>query len=258
MRPLRILLLGGTSEASALARRLAGDDRFEATLSLAGRTRAPALPPIPQRIGGFGGVDGLVAYLVENATDVLIDATHPFAARMSANGVAASALSGVPLLRLTRPPWCSEEGDDWILVPDMASAPTALGERPRNVFLTVGRQELAPFRAAPQHAYLIRSVDAPEPSDLPPSATVITARGPFTMDDEIALLRERRIEIVVSKNSGADATIAKLRAARVLGVKVVMIERPPVAVAPLTDTVGDPADAMAWLEHRHGFQNRGV
>lgn len=258
MRPLRILLLGGTSEASAVARLLAHDERFEATLSLAGRTRAPVLPPIPSRIGGFGGADGLAAYLADSAADVLIDATHPFAARISANAIAASTLAGVPLLRLTRPPWRPEPGDDWLPVADMAAAAAALGEHPRSIFLTVGRQELAPFRSVPQHAYVIRSVDAPEHSNLPPRAIMITARGPFTVDDEIALLREHRIEIVVSKNSGAEATSAKLRAARALALKVVMIERPPEPVTTLAVTVADPAAALAWLAHRHGFQNRGV
>ncbi|HEX3349836.1 MAG TPA: cobalt-precorrin-6A reductase [Acetobacteraceae bacterium] len=247
MPALRILLLGGTSEASALARLLAGDARFAPTLSLAGRTRTPALPPIAHRIGGFGGPEGLADYLRVTDTDAIIDATHPFATRISANAAIAAQKTGVPLVRLTRPPWEPQQGDIWIPVDDMSRAAIALGPMPQRVLLTVGRQELAPFRAAPQHHYLIRSVDAPGMTELPARADVITARGPFAEADEIALMRERRIEVLVTKNSGAAATAAKLSAARRLGIPVVMIERPPEPVCGRTIIVHTPESARAWL-----------
>ncbi len=247
-----MLILGGTSEASALARALAGDERFHPIVSLAGRTRAPVLPPVAFRIGGFGGVTGLVAYLRTERVDTLVDATHPFAAQISANAVAASAQAGVPLLRVERPAWHSGVGDRWTEVADVAAAARALGATPRRVFLTIGQQELAPFRAAPWHEYLIRSVDPPAPETLPPRATVIAARGPFAEAEETALLRTHRIEVIVTKNAGGSATVAKLHAARRLGLVVVMVARPKLVPA---TTVPDVDGALAWL---HDALPRGV
>ena len=191
---MRVLILGGSSEASALARALAGDARFTPTLSLAGRTRAPVLPPVPVRIGGFGGVAGLVAWMRDHGTEAVVNATHPFAARMSANAVTACAEAGTLLLRVLRPEWRAQPGDDWRVVGDMAAAAAQLGAAPRRVLLTIGRQDLAPFAAAPQHDYVIRSVDAPPEGALPPRATVISARGPFAEAEECALLRAHAIE----------------------------------------------------------------
>ncbi len=242
---MRVLILGGSSEASALARALAGDGRFAPTLSLAGRTRAPVLPPVPARIGGFGGVAGLVAWLRAQGAGAVVNATHPFAARMSANASAACAATGTPLLRVLRPEWCPQPGDDWRVVPDMAAAARRLGDAPRRVLLTVGRQDLAPFAAAPQHDYVIRSVDAPPKDALPPRAVVISARGPFAEAGERALLRAHAIDILVTKNAGGDATEAKLAAARALGLPVVMVARPPAVPG---GTVPDVAAALAWLE----------
>jgi precorrin-6A/cobalt-precorrin-6A reductase len=247
---LRILLLGGSSEASALAAMLAGDARFAATLSLAGRTIAPRTGPLPTRVGGFGGADGLADWLRAEAVAALVNATHPFAARMSANAAAAARATGVPLLRLRRPPWEPQPGDDWREVADMAEAADALGQAPRRVLLTIGRNELAVFAArAPQHRYVIRSVDPPPAEALPPHATVLTARGPFALEDEIALLREHGIEMVMTKNSGGTATEAKLAAARLLGLPVVMVARPP--PEPGVATVPDAASAFAWLAQCH-------
>jgi precorrin-6A/cobalt-precorrin-6A reductase len=248
VRPLRVLILGGTSEASALARALAGDARFAPMLSLAGRTAMPVLPPIPCRIGGFGGVEGLEAYLRARAVDALVDATHPFAARMTSHAGQAAAACVLPLLRIDRPPWHPVPGDRWSFVPDMTAAAHALGPAPRHVFLTIGQQELAPFRAAPWHRYLIRSVDPPPPDLRPADAAIITARGPFDEAGEAALLRGHGIDVLVTKNSGAAATGAKLAAARRLGVEVVMVARPP---SPVLETVADAAGALAWLERRH-------
>lgn len=248
---LNVLVLGGTTEASALARALATEPGIRATLSFAGRTRDPAPPPIPWRRGGFGGVAGLAAYLRAHAIDALVDATHPFAARISRNAVAAAAEVGVKLLAVVRPAWEAQAGDRWEPVPDMPAAAAALGVVPRRVFLTVGQQELAPFAAAPWHRYLVRSVEAPAPDLLPPGTRCIAARGPFAEADERRLLAEEGVEVLVTKNSGGAATAAKLAAARALGLPVVMVERPPPSGAP---SVPDAAGALAWL--RHGAASR--
>jgi len=245
---MRVLVLGGSGEASALARLLAADDRFEATLSLAGATRHPAPAPIPQRVGGFGGVAGLVAYLRSEQVDALVDATHPFARQMSSHAVRAAEHACVPLLQLLRPAWTPVAGDRWHAVEDMHAAARALGDAPRRVFLTVGRKELAPFLAKPQHHYVIRTVDPPPEELLPRDAEVIAARGPFAFGDEERLLRDRAIDVVVTKNSGSGATAAKLEAARLLGLPVVMVERPEL---PMAERAADPEAALAWLAALH-------
>ena len=252
---LRVLILGGTTEASALARSLLGDRRYDATLSLAGRTRSPVLPAIGWRIGGFGGAAGLAEYLRARQVGALVDATHPFAAQMTRNACQAAALMGVPLLRINRPEWRQVPGDSWISVPDMAAAARALGPVPRRVLLTVGQQDLAPFVAAPWHDYVIRSVDAPAAASLPPRAIVLTARGPFSEPDEQALLVARKIAVLVTKNSGGSATAAKLAASRALGVQVVIVARPPV---PDVAWVADATGALAWLAHQAASNPRGV
>ena len=211
-----------------------------------GVTRFPAASPLDTRIGGFGGVDGLADYLRANRIDALVDATHPFATVMSANAVAAAAASRVPCLAVLRPAWRESAGDLWIRVPDVAAAAAALGAEPRRVFLTIGRKDLAPFRAA-DHLYFIRSVDPPAPEDLPPGATVIAARGPFAVVDEERLLARHRIDLLVTKNSGGTATRGKLAAARMRGIPVVMVDRPPTP-GPAVATV---EEAWCWLEARH-------
>lgn len=258
MTPLRVLILGGSAEASALARALAGDARFAPTLSLAGRTKTPVLPPIAHRIGGFGGVEGLTQWLGEGGVDLLVCATHPFAAQMRRHAVEAARQAGTPLLLVDRPAWSPAQGDRWAGVADMVEAARALGEAPRRVLLTVGRQDLAPFAGAPQHDYLIRSIDAPPAEDLPPRAQVITARPPFGEACERRLLEARRIEVVVSKNSGGGDTSAKLDAARALGLPVILVERPPVPELAGLDVqcAADAAGALAWLEARHEAASR--
>lgn len=221
----RVLLLGGTREGRALAARLA-ELGHDGVVSLAGRTSAPLAQALPTRIGGFGGVEGLAQYLTQGRFTHVVDATHPFAARISANARAACAALGLPLVAYGRAPWRPAPGDRWIEVADNAGAVAALGEAPRRVFLTIGRQGLADFRAASQHDYVARVIDAPDPNDLPPRCDLIAARGPFTRDDEIALMREKRIDIVVSKNSGGALTYAKIEAARALGLPVVMVAPP--------------------------------
>jgi precorrin-6A/cobalt-precorrin-6A reductase len=255
MSRLPLLILGGSTEATALARALANDARFAVTLSLAGRTESPVLPPVPARIGGFGGAAGLATHLRTHGIAALVNATHPFAARMAANAVAAALETSIPLLRVLRPEWTAQPSDDWRIVRDMQAAARALGDAPRRVLLTIGRQDLAPFAAAPQHHYIIRSVDAPPPEALPPRAEIISARGPFTEEDERTLLDARGIEVIVTKNAGGAATVAKLAAARARGVPVVMVARP---VQPAGgEVVPDVASALAWLDRLHATL-RGV
>lgn len=241
---MKALILGGTTEATALARLLSGHAAIDATVSLAGRTKQPVLPPLPTRIGGFGGVDGLAAHLADNGIQAVVDATHPFADQMSANAAAACARAAVPLLVLTRKPWAPGDGDRWIGVPDMAAAAEALRPLGDRVFLTIGRQEVAQFESVPEKTYLIRAVDPPEPAPRL-RHTLVLDRGPFTLEGELALLEEHRIDVIVSKNSGGGATEAKLEAARRRGIPVVMVERPSGnGVAELHDA---PA-ALRWLE----------
>lgn len=253
---MKLLILGGTTEAMLLGRALADDPRFAAMISLAGRTRTPAPQPLPCRIGGFGGAQGLAQFLAAERIDALIDATHPFAEQISRHADFAARSVGAPLLSVQRPEWRPIAGDHWIPVSDMNAAALAIGGTPRRVLLTIGRKDLAPFAAAPQHRYVIRSVDPPPPELLPPNAEIIAARGPFLEEDERRLLAEREIEILVTKNSGGSATIAKLHAARALGVRVVMVARPPPAAGDRVTTV---KEALAWLTLRHeALSPRGV
>jgi precorrin-6A/cobalt-precorrin-6A reductase len=241
---MKLLILGGTSEATALGRALADDPRFAAVISLAGRTRQPAPQPLPSRHGGFGGAAGLARYLADERIDLLVDATHPFAQQISRNALTAATAAGTRLLVVRRPEWRAVAGDRWVVVADMAAAARMLGEAARRVLLTVGQLELAPFAAAPWHRYVVRSVDPPPAETLPPNAAVITARGPFNQAAERRLLLEHAIEILVTKNSGGNATEAKLHAARELGLPVVMVARPP---APTAETVSTVAEALGRL-----------
>jgi precorrin-6A/cobalt-precorrin-6A reductase len=251
---MNLLILGGTSEASALARALADDNRFQATISLAGRTQNPAPQRLPVRSGGFGGIDGLARYLIEHRIDALFDATHPFAAQMTRHAEAAARQTGTALLAIQRQAWQQQPGDRWIEVPDLPAAAEALGPAPRRVWLTIGQKDLAPFAAAPWHYYLVRSVDAPPAEHLPPQAEVIAARGPFALAAELTLLQEQWIDVLVTKNSGGEATEAKLTAARMLHVPVVMIARP---APPAAETVATVPEALAWLACRHAALRRG-
>jgi precorrin-6A/cobalt-precorrin-6A reductase len=242
----RILILGGTAEARQLAGRLAGRAGLEITLSFAGRTAKPAAQPVPVRIGGFGGAEGLANYLAGERIGALIDATHPYANVISANAVAAARQSGVPLVALRRPPWIAVSGDRWIEVGDVGEAVRALGQTPRRVFVALGRNELAPFRDAPQHYYLIRSVDPVDPPLPLPRVGYVTGRGPFGEADDHALMTEHRIDVVVAKNSGGPATYGKIAAARALGVDVIMLRRPAAPACAAVETI---EDVIAWLDH---------
>jgi len=240
---MRILILGGTAEARKLAGLLAMRAEFSTMLSLAGRTAAPAAQPVPVRTGGFGGAAGLADYLAAERIDVLIDATHPYAATISANAARAAAHAGRTLLVLQRPPWTAVAGDRWTPVGDAAEAVRVLGEAPRAIFLALGRNEIAPFAAAPQHRYLVRSVDPVEPALAVPHAIYITARGPFAQADERALLERHSIDTIVAKNSGGEASYGKIAAARALGVPVVMLRRPVPDDRGRTTEYGSTADA---------------
>jgi precorrin-6A/cobalt-precorrin-6A reductase len=241
----RILILGGTTEARRLAERLAERRDLAVTLSLAGRTASPAAQPVPVRIGGFGGAQGLAAHLAAERIDALIDATHPYAAIISANAAQAAGAAGVPLLALRRPAWVAVAGDRWIEVDDMQAAVQALAAAPRRVFLALGRNEIAAFVAAPQHFYLVRSVDPIEPPLRVPHAHYVTGRGPFTQAGDRALLVDHGIEIVVAKNSGGDATYGKIAAARALGVAVMLLRRPAL---PDVAAVATVEEALAWID----------
>ena len=241
-----ILVLGGTAEARTLTEKLAERDDLAVTLSLAGRTAEPLPQAVPVRSGGFGGAEGLAAYLRAKRIDALIDATHPFAAVISANAATAAEIAGVPLLALRRLAWERQAGDDWIEVATVEDAVNALGNEPRRVFLALGRKELAPFIAAPQHSYLVRSVDAVDPPLAVPQASYVTARGPFTEQADRALLEKHRIEMIVAKNSGGDSTYGKIAAARALRIPVILLKRP---VLPDVASVATVEEVLAFIDH---------
>ncbi len=247
MSARRVLILGGTVEAVELAKALDDDPRFEPITSLAGRTRHPAVVPGATRTGGFGGVEGLADYLGANAIDALVDATHPYAARITQNAVAACEAAGIPRLRLERPPWSRQSGDHWIDVSDSAEAARHLPDNAKRVFLAIGRQDLEPFSCRPDIWFLLRVIDPPDPPPDLDRHEVVLGRGPFAVWGEIDLLTQNRIDTIVSKNSGGEATYAKIIAARQLGLPVVMIARPD---APAGETVETAEAALGVLRHR--------
>ncbi|WP_127501648.1 cobalt-precorrin-6A reductase [Actinoplanes solisilvae] len=234
----RVLILGGTSEARALSGALPG---VTVITSLAGRTSSPLRPAGEVRVGGFGGVDGLTAYLRSEGIDLLIDATHPFAARISDNAAAAATATGIPLLVVRRPGWLEQPGDVWHRVPDLEEAAALLPRLGHRVFLTAGRQGIAAF-AEVDAWFLARSVEPPEPP-MPSRLETVLDRGPFTLDGERRLLAEHRIDVIVSKDSGGPG--AKLVAARERGIPVVMVDRPRAPAA--AGTVASVAEAAAWV-----------
>ena len=218
-----------------------------ATVSLAGRVATPLPHALPIRTGGFGGAEGLAAWLGTHGITHLIDASHPFAAQMSRNAVVAAEQTGIPLAALTRPAWTPQSGDDWTEVPGTAAAVASLAGPRQRVFLAIGSQTLSAFAAQPQHYYLLRLVDPPETQPPLPDCHVEIARGPFTLDGDLALLRRHRIQRIVAKNSGGTAARAKLDAARILGLPVTLIARPALPPRPEFHVA---EDILAWLEER--------
>jgi len=245
----RVLLLGGTGEAKQLAADLAGAPGVHLISSLAGRVREPRLPAGEVRIGGFGGADGLVRWLRQERIDAVVDATHPFAGVITTSAVYACAVAEVPLLVLRRPGWPAGPGDDWRWVPSLPAAAALLPGLAERVFLTTGRQGLGAFAGLDRLWFLARTLDPPV-APLPARMELLLDRGPYTVDSELALLRAHRIDTLVTKDSGGTQTAAKLTAARLCGIPVVVVARPPAPAAPTVATVADARDWVLALTAR--------
>ncbi|MGB3419686.1 MAG: cobalt-precorrin-6A reductase [Dolichospermum sp.] len=241
---LRVLILGGIGDATELAAKVSNISCIEAIASLAGSTRKPVIPLGNVRIGGFGGASGLASYLREMHIDILIDATHPFADQISQNAAAAAQEVGIPRLMVIRPPWEKLEGDNWLEVENNLDAAAALSNQAKRVFLTIGRQEIATFSNLREIWFLMRMIDPPNPDVIVPPGLIIRDRGPFNLEKEQEILLKYNIDCIVSKNSGGSATYPKIIAARKLGIKVLMVNRPPV---PPGEQVPDVESAVQWL-----------
>jgi precorrin-6A/cobalt-precorrin-6A reductase len=247
----QVLLLGGTLDAHLLSVQLQAAG-VPAVYSYAGVTRTRRTPALPTRVGGFGGIDGLVRYLQAQRITQVIDATHPFAAQMSRHAISACAALGIPLLAMERPAWQASPGDQWLHVADMDAAARALTSPMQRVFLAIGRKQLAAFASrAAQHHFVLRVIDRTD-EDLPLPASsyeLLVARGPFALEDERALLQRHAIDCIVSKNAGGADTYAKIAAARELRIPVVMVDRPQLPARTRSETT---KKAMQWLEsQRH-------
>lgn len=247
MKRSKVLILGGTGEARALADALVQRGECLPVTSLAGRTRLPMLPGGAVRHGGFGGAEGLAAYLEAENIAMVVDATHPFAEQISHHAAQAAKASGVPRLVLLRPPWQAIDGDKWVDVASTTEAASSLPAIGRRVFLGIGRQDLQAFAAVRDVWFLIRSIEAAGSNAPMANATYIRARGPFSRDMEMALFRQHRIDCLVTRNAGGDATYAKIAAARELALPVLMIGRPP---APPGEQVGSVNQALTWIADR--------
>ena len=239
---VKILILGGTQEATELAKKAANLPNIQVKVSLAGRTSQTAISQ-NLRIGGFGGISGLIKYLKEEKIDLLIDATHPFAAKISENAAIATGNLGIPRLMLVRSAWESVIDDKWIEVENIQAAAAILPGLAKRVFLTIGRQELTAFTLE-NVWFLMRAIEKPLSDIVLPKGLLLLKRGPFDQDSEIQLLQKHNIDTVVSKNSGGDATYAKIIAARELGIKVVMVKRP---MLPQGELVEDVESALRWI-----------
>jgi precorrin-6A/cobalt-precorrin-6A reductase len=245
---VKLLLLGGTAEARDLAARLAGRPDLSLVSSLAGRVRDPRLPAGEVRVGGFGGVPGLVDWLQGQRVDLVVDATHPYAATMQANAAAACARLDLPRLRLARPGWRARDGDRWRWVGSLDDAAAALPSLGTRVFLTTGRQGLAAFAGLDDRWFLIRCVDQPS-GPMPAHRELLLARGPYRREQELALMERFAVEVLVTKDSGGSLTAGKLEAARDLGLPVVVVRRPPAPPGPSVATVDE---AAGWVERLAG------
>ena len=242
---MRVLLLGGTTEATALAHAFAAAG-IDAIFSYAGRTENPVAQPLPTRLGGYGGINGLADYVIDAKITHVVDATHPFATQISRNAVEACAMTQTPLIAHERSEWLAQPGDNWQHVPDTQTAVAALPANPARIFLAIGKQTLPAFAAQPQHFYLLRLVDAPDAALPVPNAEVILDRGPFTVESDIALMRAHAITHIVAKNSGGTGALAKLEAARCLHLPVILIARPAITDRLIARSI--PA-VMEWLGH---------
>jgi precorrin-6A/cobalt-precorrin-6A reductase len=243
---MTVLILGGTAEARALAESL-HDDGVPVVSSLAGRVARPRLPVGEVRIGGFGGPSALAAWLEERPITAVVDATHPFAERITASAAAAATAAGIGLMRLQRPGWEAEEGDRWHWVDGLPEAAASIRELGADrVLLTTGRQGLAAFADDDARWFLIRCVDPPEVA-LPPRHEVLLDRGPYTLAGELELIDAHAIDVVVTKDSGGPLTAAKLQAARRRSLPVVVVRRPPRPEVPTVETVGE---AAAWARRQ--------
>ena len=245
--PLRVLILGGTGEASEIAKRLVNKTNLVAISSLAGRVNQSRIPDGPVRIGGFGGVDGLISFLQTEEIGIVIDATHPFAVQISANAEAACKRLGLPLIAFARAPWEKHEADLWHAVPDTERAAAYVAETAGRVFLAIGRQQIDAFASCSKAWLLIRAIDPPDVS-LPANTKLLLERGPFHLEDELRLLRNHAIDYIVSKNSGGHATYAKIEAARLLGIPVVMVDRPQKHTVPTVDTINGVLANLSRLQ----------
>jgi precorrin-6A/cobalt-precorrin-6A reductase len=243
---IRVLLLGGTAEARALAAALFGRSDVEVVSSLAGRVQRPRLPVGPVRVGGFGGADSLAAWLHEHEMAAVIDATHPYAEGIRRSALIAAPAAGVAYLRLERQNWIEQPGDRWHRVATFDAAASCAAGLGRRIFLTIGRQNLRAFTGLPDRWILARIVDEPDPP--PPDMALLRSRGPYTVDGETALLTDHRIDVLVTKDSGGALTEAKLVAARRLGVPVVMVDRPVPPDLPVGAVVADVAAAVRWVD----------
>lgn len=240
---LRLLLLGGTGEARELAERLAGDARLGVITSLAGRTRAPALPPGTVRIGGFGGEAGFERFLRGQAIGAVLDATHPFARRITRTAHRVCRRLGVPYLRLERPPWRPVDGDRWTLVPDLDAGLARACTGGACIFVNIGRAEWPRLVACRECRFVVRTVEpCPSPAE---HLVIVAGRPPYTVAGDRELLRRFRVGRLLVRNAGGTGAYPKLVAARQLGLEVVMIERPPLGLA---DAVEDVEAAQRWLE----------
>lgn len=244
---LRVLILGGTGDAANLATKLAALPSVKVISSLAGRTSQPLELIGTVRSGGFGGVSGLVAYLRAQRIDALIDATHPFAKQISFNAAEAAQATGVHYLQLARPVWQKQPQDFWIEVETVEAAVSAIPKDARRVFLTIGRQQLTPFALLEHVWFLMRSIDPPDVTLPIPNGEALLDRGPFSLAQERSLLEKYQIDVLVSKNSGGNATYAKIAAAQELQIPVVMVQRP---VMPRGESVADVEGAIAWVIER--------
>jgi precorrin-6A/cobalt-precorrin-6A reductase len=239
----RVLILGGTTEASVIAEHLAARSDLTVISSLAGRLSQPRLPVGIVRVGGFGGATGLISYLADEKIAVVIDATHPYAAKISGNAELACNTLGLPLIALERPPWEPDEHDCWYTVSDIQAAASMVNHQRNRVFLSIGRQELGAFSNCGDAWFLVRAIEEPN-ENLPANSKLILNRGPFHLNDELQMLRSECISLIVSKNSGGTATYPKLEAARALRIPVVMIDRP---LKHKTPSVARPEDVILKL-----------